>query len=340
MGYDMGYDSYTAHPTRESGQGCAVDCASGKCASEDYASGDGVLGSTSNRGGGGSRRHPMVVNTAEVYPEANLASVGGKGKVKGGKGGKGGKGNNEKINSNVCFNFLNGSCKNGDEGSRMHQKVRIPASFCPDFAKRNDVCSGEQQCGLTHGTWPVIIEAINSGTVPKHPHTVAVMEETHSTRGRDRSECGGNGKGGKGGRSHSGHGDTSVGRGRGKGKDGGSGKRLRSKTPGSGANSGPICTRCKTLVIPTANATPLSMWMATPSPPRSKPRSRKELGTAAGAVAAAKRMLPSGMSPSDMKTPEKTMDSFTKVLFPTGGKPTWHPERSPSRRRGPSTPLL
>jgi hypothetical protein len=27
MGYDMGYDSYTAHPTRESGQGCAVDCA-------------------------------------------------------------------------------------------------------------------------------------------------------------------------------------------------------------------------------------------------------------------------------------------------------------------------
>ena len=127
----------------------------------------------------------------------------------------------------------------------MHQKVRIPASFCPDFAKRNDVCSGEQQCGLTHGTWPVIIEAINSGTVPKHPHTVAVMEETHSTRGRDRSERGGNGKGGKGGRSHSGHGDTSVGRGRGKGKDGGSGKCLRSQTPGLGDKSGPVCTRCK-----------------------------------------------------------------------------------------------
>ena len=89
----------------------------------------------------------------------------------------------------------------------------------------------------------------------------------------------------------------------------------------------------KTLVMPTANVTPLSTWTATLSPPRSKPRSRKELAAGAGPEVAVKRT-----SPSYMKTPGKTRDSFTKVLLPTVGKLTWHPERLP-RRRGPSTPI-
>ena len=147
------------------------------------------------------------------------------------------------MNPDVCFNFLNDSCKNGDDCSRVHQIVRVPNGFCPDYAKRSGACSGEQQCGLTHGTWPIIIEAINSGTEPKRPHTVAVTEEAHPSKGRDRSQR--SGKGAKGGRSHGGHGETPVGRRRGNRKGEGSAKRLRSTTPGSKDGSGTICTRCK-----------------------------------------------------------------------------------------------
>jgi len=127
----------------------------------------------------------------------------------------------------------------------VHQVIRIPSEFCPDYAKRNGSCSGEQQCGLTHGTWPIIIESINSGQ-SKQAHTVAaVTEETqylHTAKGRDRSQRAGKGKGGRG-RDQ----DPSVGRGKGKGKgDGGSGgKRPRSSTPGARDGSGPICSRCK-----------------------------------------------------------------------------------------------
>ena len=149
------------------------------------------------------------------------------------------------MNPDVCFNFLNDSCKNGDGCSRVHQVIRIPSGFCPDYAKRNGACSGEQQCGLTHGTWPMIIESINSGE-SKQTHTVAVTEETHPTKGRDRSQRAGKGKGGRG-RDQ----DPSVGRGKGKGKgDGGSGgKRLRSSTPGARDESGPICSRCNRIPV-------------------------------------------------------------------------------------------
>ena len=90
----------------------------------------------------------------------------------------------------------------------------------------------------------MIIDAINSGTIPKKPRTVTVTEETHPTQGRDRAPRGGKGtKGGKTGDRHQGRGQSS-GRGGGKGDRGGSGKRMRSATPGP-ANSEPTCTRCK-----------------------------------------------------------------------------------------------